>query len=124
RRHSLAARGPLRAMLDEAAIVHAPLRAIVAAIKHRPDAAGEGLMSDLDDESARGLLAALLVEERVPEDAGASIVEFQRRLERRQRMRRMRDLSRSIAEAQATGGADAPIHDALRKLDRESREVY
>lgn len=122
--HSVPARATLLAMLDEGDIVHAPLRAIVAAIKQRPDAAPEGLMTDLDDESARGLLAALLVEERAPEDTGASIAEFQVRLERRQRMRRMRELSRSIAEAQATGGADAPIHDALRKLDRESREVY
>ena len=122
--HSLAAREALLALLDEADIAHAPLRAVVAAIKRRPDAAPEGLMTDLDEESARGLLAALLVEERMPEDAAASIAEFQRRLERRQRMRRMRELSRSIAEAQATGGADAPIHDALRKLDRESREVY
>ena len=81
-------------------------------------------MGDLDDEEARGVLAALLVEERPPEGVGASIVEFQRRLERRRRLRRMRELSRTIAEAQATGGADAPIQDALQKLDRESKEVY
>ena len=81
-------------------------------------------MTDLDDESARGVLAALLVEERPPDDVGASIAEFQRRLERRQRLRRMRALSRSIAEAQATGGADAPIRDALLRLQRESQEVY
>ena len=122
--HSVPARQALLVMLDEADIVNAPLRAIVAAIKHRPDAAPEGLMTDLDDESARSALAALLVEERLLEDASASIAEFQQRLERRQRMRRMRVLSRGIAEAQASGGADAPIHDALLALQRESREVY
>ncbi len=36
----------------------------------------------------------------------------------------MRELSRGIAEAQASGGADAPIHDAMLALQRESREVY
>ncbi len=122
--HSLPARRTLLAMLDEADVVNAPLRAIVAAIKQRPDAAPEGLMTDLDDDAARGALAALLVEERLLEDASACIVEFQRRLERRQRMRRMRELSRGIAEAQASGGADAPIHDAMLALQRESREVY
>ena len=81
-------------------------------------------MSDLDDEAASGLLAALLVEEHAPEGEGVSIAEFERRLDRRQRLRRMRELSRGIAEAQATGGADAPIQDALHRLDRESKEVY
>ena len=47
--HSLPARGTLLAMLNEADVVNAPLRAIVAAIKQRPDAAPEGLMTDLDD---------------------------------------------------------------------------
>jgi hypothetical protein len=81
-------------------------------------------MTDLDDESARGVLAALLVEERSPDDESASVAEFQRRLERRQRLRRLRALSRSIAEAQATGGADAPMQETLLLLHRESREVY
>jgi hypothetical protein len=81
-------------------------------------------MTDLDDESTRGVLAALLVEERDADGEGASVAEFQRRLERRRKLRSMRALSRSIAEAQATGGADAPIQDAMLKLHHESREVY
>ena len=122
--HSTSARQSLLAAVDETDMAHPPLRAIVSALKGRPDAAPEGLMGDLDDDAARGLLAALLVEERPLEDAAASIAEFGRRLERRQRLRRMRQLSRSIAEAQASGGADAPIDDVLMKLYRESQEVY
>jgi DNA primase len=118
------ARRTLLSLLDDADVSHAALRAIVAALRGRPEATAEGLMTDLDDESSRGVLAALLVEEREADDEGASVTEFQRRLERRQRLRRMRALSRSIAEAQATGGADAPIQDALLMLHRESREVY
>jgi hypothetical protein len=105
-------------------MTHASLRVIVSALRVRPDATAEGLMTDLDDESVRGVLAALLVEERPLEDEGAIVAEFQRRLERRQKLRSMRELSRSIAEAQATGGADAPIQDALHRLNRESKEVY
>ena len=122
--HSSPARATLLPMLDEGDISHGPLRSIIIALKLRPDATAEGLMTDLDDEPARGALAALLVEERQSDDEGASIAEFQRRLERRQRLRSMRALSRSIAEAQAAGGVDAPIQDALVKLHRESKEVY
>jgi DNA primase len=122
--HSSPARQRLLSLLDDSDLSHAALRAIIAALRLRPDTVAEGLMTDLDEESARGVLAALLLEERPPDDAGASIEEFQRRLERRQRLRRMRELSRSIAEAQATGGADAPIQDALLRLHRESQEVY
>jgi DNA primase len=122
--HSPPARQTLLSLLDDSDMSHAALRAIIVALKLRPDATAEGLMTDLDDEAARGELAALLVEERPPDDVGASIAEFQRRLERRQRLRRMRELSRSIAEAQATGGVDAPIQDALLRLHRESQEVY
>jgi DNA primase len=118
------ARQTLLSLLDDSDVSHAPLRAIVGALRLRPDATAEGLMTDLDDESARGVLAALLVEERSSDDESASVAEFQRRLERRQRLRRLRALSRSIAEAQATGGTDAPMQETLLMLHRESREVY
>ena len=121
---SSSARQALLSLLDDSDVSHAPLRAIVTALRLRSDATAEGLMTDLDDESARGVLAALLVEERDPDDESASVAEFQRRLERRQKLRSMRQLSRSIAEAQATGGVDAPTQDALLMLHRESREVY
>ena len=121
---SSSARQALLSLLDDSDVSHAPLRAIVTALRLRSDATAEGLMTDLDDESARGVLAAFLVEERDPDDESASVAEFQRRLERRQKLRSMRQLSRSIAEAQATGGVDAPTQDALLMLHRESREVY
>jgi DNA primase len=122
--HSSSARQALLGLVDDGDMTHASLRVIVSALRVRPDATAEGLMTDLDDESVRGVLAALLVEERPLEDEGAIVAEFQRRLERRQKLRSMRELSRSIAEAQATGGADAPIQDALHRLNRESKEVY
>ena len=122
--HSSLACRALLPLLDERDMAHAALRAIVTALRQRPGAMPEALMTDLDDEPTRSVLAALLVEERQSDDEGASVEEFQRRLERRQKLRRMRELSRSIAEAQATGGIDAPIQDALHSLNRESKEVY
>ena len=121
---SSAARQTLLSLLDDTDVSHPALRAIVVALRERPEATAEGLMTDLEDESARGVLAALLVEERDPDGEATSVLEFQRRLERRQRLRRLRALSRSIAEAQATGGTEAPIHEELLMLHRESREVY
>jgi DNA primase len=118
------ARHTLLSLLDDTDVSHPALRAIVVALRERPEATAEGLMTDLEDESARGVLAALLVEERDPDGEATGVLEFQRRLERRQRLRRLRALSRSIAEAQATGGTEAPIHEELLMLHRESREVY
>jgi DNA primase len=118
------ARQTLLVLLDDGDVSYPPLRAIVAALRIRPDATAEGLMTDLDDETARGVLAALLVEEREADGAAASVAEFQRRLERRRKLRSLRQLSRSIAEAQAAGGVDAPVEDALHRLNRESKEVY
>jgi DNA primase len=122
--HSSRARRALLPLLDDSDMSHATLRSIVIALRLRPDAMPEGLMTDLDDESARGVLAALLVEERELDDEGASVPEFQRRLERRRKLRSMRELSRSIAEAQAAEGVDAPLQDALHRLNRESKEIY
>ncbi|MBI4637760.1 MAG: DNA primase [Candidatus Rokubacteria bacterium] len=122
--HHAGAREVLLPLCDQADLADVSLRAIVKALKGRPEAGAETLMSDLPDDPARSLLAALLVEERPFPDPGASIRQFQSRLQRRARLRRMRQVSRSIAEAQAAGGAHASLEDDLRTLARESREVY
>ncbi len=121
--HVVDARVRLLPLLDEAELTAPALRAIVIALRQRPDAGAESLMTDLPDEG-RGLLAALLVAEREEADPRAGIDQFEKRLERRQRLRRMRELSRGIAETQATHGAQAPLEDALRDLEHEGREVY
>jgi DNA primase len=121
---SAPARGALLDLVDDTELSHPTLRLIVSALKARPEATAEGLMTDLEDESARGVLAALLVEDRRLDDDAASIAEYHRRLERRRRLRRLRALSRDIAEAQAQSGTEAPIQQALLMLHRESREVY
>ncbi|HZN52708.1 MAG TPA: toprim domain-containing protein, partial [Methylomirabilota bacterium] len=123
--HSPEARTPLLALLAEADdLAHGALRAIVGALKRRPDAAAESLMTDLETDEARSVLSSLLVEDRESVDARVSIEQFQRRLERSQRLRRAREVSQSIAETQAKTGVTAPMHAELRTLHQESAVVY
>jgi DNA primase len=122
--HSVEARTSLLAMLDETDLGHTPLRSIVAALKLRPDASAESLMTDLETDEARSVLSSLLVEDRESLDAQVSIGQFQRRLERSQRLRRAREVSQTIAETQAKTGVAAPMHTELRTLHEESAVVY
>jgi hypothetical protein len=123
--HSEAARTALLAPLGESdEIGHAALRAIVEALRRRPDAPAESLMTDLPTDEARSVLSSLLVEDRESVDARVSIGQFQRRLERSQRLRRARELSQVIAETQAKTGVAAPMDTELRTLHKESAVVY
>jgi len=122
--HSQDARTTLLPLLTGAGdFGHASLRAIVTALHGRPGASAETLMTDLDTDEARGLLASLLIEDRQELDVHVSIEQFHRRLERSLRLRRARTLSLGIAEAQAAG-AGASVAEALRGLHAESAVVY
>ena len=123
--YSAEARGALLGLLGESdELGHASLRAIVDALKHRPDATAESLMPDLPTDEARSVLSSLLVEDRESVDARVSIGQFQRRLERSQRLRRAREVSQAIADVQAKTGVAAPMHAELRTLHKESAVVY
>jgi len=118
--HAPGARPRLLPLLDERELGAEPLRLIVSALKARPDAPAEGLLADLPD-TARNLLASLLVEEREHEDLPATIEQFARRLERGLALKRMRELSRGIAETPVEAGT-LP-HDEFRTLTREGKWV-
>ena len=123
--HSDEARAVLLALLGEPdEVAHASLRAIVVALRRRPDASAESLMTDLPTDEARSVLSSLLVEDRESVDARVSIGQFQRRLERSQRLRRAREMSQAIAETQAKTGVAAPMDAELRTLHKESAVVY
>ena len=123
--HSDEARAALLALLGESdELGHASLRAIVEALRRRPDASPESLLTDLPTDEARSVLSSLLVEDRESVDARVSIGQFQRRLERSQRLRRAREASQAIAETQAKTGVAAPMHAELRTLHKESAVVY
>jgi DNA primase len=122
--HASDARAELLPLLAAADVRDERLRHIVMALVARPDADAEALMSDLPDESTRGLLAALLVEDRELDDRQAIVGQFKIHLEREQRLKRQREVLRVIAETQATTGAAAAVHDELRALHEDSRVVY
>jgi hypothetical protein len=123
--HSGEARAALLGLLGESdELGHASLRAIVEALRRRPDAPAENLMTDLSTDEARSVLSSLLVEDRESVDARVSIGQFQRRLERGQRLRRAREVSQAIAETQAKTGVAAPMDTELRTLHKESAVVY
>lgn len=122
--HVPGARTELLPLLEAEDLTHPGLHAVFKALRERPEASGEALMPDLPGETERGLLAALLVEERSwPEPAGV-IQEYRRRYEIRHRLRRIRQVTQAIARAQAAGDpTPAELEAELRELDRQAREV-
>jgi DNA primase len=122
--HVKESRAALLALLDLADMRDERLRGVVTALAARPEADAETLMTDLPDDTTRGLLAALLVEDRTLENPAGIIEQFKIHLEREQRLKRQRALSRVIAESQATTGPAAAVHDEIRALYDESKIVY
>ena len=122
--HVKESRGPLLALLDIAEMRDERLRHVLTALAARPEADAETLMTDLPDDSTRGLLAALLVEDRVLDNPAGIIEQFKTHLEREQRLKRQRTLTRVIAESQAATGSAAAVHDEFRALYDESKIVY
>src|SRR5262249_38524301 len=116
--------GGLLPLVEPAAFGQKALQEIVAALKQRPEAAAETLLTDLTDEAARSTLAALLVRERDVPDVGSTIQQFARLLDRMQRLRRMRELGRSIAELQEMQGVQAVPEALPRALVEDGTVVH
>jgi DNA primase len=117
------ARTALLPLLEPADVAHPALREIVETLKGSPALEATALLSAVASEAARHMISALIVEDGSVEDAASSIEQFQRRLEFSNRRRRVRELSRSIALAQARDGAVA-LHGELLAVQRDSARVY
>jgi len=112
-------------LADDEDVTHGGLRALVAALRRAPECPAEALMSELAGEGERGLLAALLVDEREWPHLTAQIDEWRRRIEIRRRKRRIHQVTRAIVEAQAAGDPSLPRLEAeLESLQREARAVH
>ncbi len=117
------ARTELLPVLEDTDLAHLGLRALLAALR-RTSGPPEALMSELSGDGERGLLAALLIEEREWGDAHSQVLELRRRYHIRRRRDRVREVRETIARAQATGGPAMPEVDAeLRELQREAEAV-
>jgi hypothetical protein len=100
------------------------LQPIFAALRSRPDAESESLMSDLPDDDSRGVLAALLVDERTLGDRDTLVAQFAKHLEREQRLKHQHELARRIAETDAVTGLADAVDDQFRALHATSKAVY
>ena len=121
---STPARTTLLPLLEPTDVAHPALREVVEALKAAPDMPATALLSTVVSEAARHMISALIVEDDGDvEDVTSSIAQFQRRLEFVSRRRRVRELSRSIAVAQAKDGASA-LDGELYAVQRDSARVY
>jgi DNA primase len=119
---SAPARTTLLPLLELADVAHPALREVVEALKAFPTLDAAALLSTGASEAARHMISALIVEEGGVEDVTSSIEQLQRRLEYLNRRRRVRELSRSIAVAQARDSASA-LDGELLAVQRDSARV-
>jgi DNA primase len=121
--HVEQARVELLPILEDSDVAHPTLRALLTALRQAPGPP-ESLMSQLAKEDERGLLAALLIEERQWEDTHSQVLELRKRYHIRRRRERLRQVRETIVRAQATGDPALPGLEAeLRELQREAEAV-
>ncbi len=114
------ARVELLPVLTDEDVVHQGLRLVVTALRRTPGALPEALMAELEGDRERGLLAALLVEDRKWGDTHSHVAELKRRYHIRHRKHRVHQVTRAIIDAQATGDPALPaLEDELRGLQRD-----
>jgi DNA primase len=114
------ARAELLPVLADEDVVHQGLRLVLTALRRAPGALPEALMAELEGERERGLLAALLVEERKWGDTHSHVAELKRRYHIRHRKHQVHLVTRAIIDAQATGDPALPaLEDELRGLQRD-----
>ena len=123
--HEEQARIGLLPYLEEEQIAHPGLRAILGALRRAAEGmAPEALMGELGSEAERGLLAALLMEQREWIDVQIQVTDLQKRYDIRRRKLRIRELSLAITQAQATGDpAVAGLEAELRSLQDQAQAV-
>jgi DNA primase len=114
------ARAELLPVLTDEDVAHQGLRLVLTALRRTPGALPEALMADLEGDRERGLLAALLVEDRKWGDTHSHVAELKRRYHIRHRKHRVHQVTRAIIDAQATGDPALPaLEDELRGLQRD-----
>jgi hypothetical protein len=117
------ARAALLPVIEDSDVAHLGLRALLAALR-QASGPPEALMQRLDGEAERGLLAALLIEEREWGDAHSQVLELRKRYDIRRRQERLGHLRETITRAQATGDPAPPGLEAeLREFQREAEAV-
>ncbi|HYB43538.1 MAG TPA: DNA primase [Candidatus Methylomirabilis sp.] len=121
--HVEEARADLLPILEDTDVSHPGLRLLLAALR-RTSGPPEALLSELESEAERALLAALLIEERAWPDAHSQVAELRKRYHIRRRRERIRQVSEAIAQGQAAGDpAQSRVEAGLTELQREAEAV-
>ena len=120
------ARATLLPLVEAADVTHKSLWVIVGALQQHPDVPAESLLVEMETQETRDLLAKLLIEERDIADRPAAIEQFRRRLERARRLRRLRTVSQTVAEAQSQAASSAVPMDSsvVIELHQEGAGVH
>ncbi len=114
------AREELLPVVEDEEVAHPGLRILLSALRQAPAIRPEALMAELEGEAERGLLAALLVEERQWADTHSQVGELKKRYDIRRRKKRVRQVAQAIVQAQATGDPALPaLEEELRSLQRD-----
>jgi len=119
-------RAALLPLVEPADVLHKGLWAIVGALQQNPELPAEALLAEVEAQDTRDLLAKLLIEERDITDRPAAIEQFRRRLERARRLRRLRSVSQTVAEAQSQAASSAVPMDSsyVVELHQEGAGVH
>jgi DNA primase len=121
--HAEEARTELLPILEDTDVTHPGLRAVLVALR-KASGPAESLMSELDGEWERSLLASLLIDDRQWADIHSHVLELRKRYHIRRRRERVRRVREAITRAQATGDpALAGLEVELRELQREAEAV-
>ncbi len=115
--HVPESRPVLLPIVEDADLTHPALRGLLAGLRARPDAPAEALMGDLAGDAERGILAALLLDERDWSNAATVAAQFKHRFELKRRLRRIREVSRAIAEGRSSEAE-------LLTLQREGEQAH
>ena len=118
------ARAELLGVIEDEDLGHPGLRKLLGVIRRAPMAPPEAFMAEMETDAERGLLSALLVEERRWSDTQIIVDQTKKRYDIRRRKQRVRQASEAIAQAQAVGDSTLPAVEAeLRSLQREEEAV-
>ena len=102
------ARAELLTVLEDEDVAHPGLRRLLTVLRRAPLAPPEALMADLETEAERGLLSALLVEERQWSDTQVIVDETKKRYDMRRRKQQLRQGLQAIVHRSGVGRSIRP----------------
>jgi DNA primase len=119
------ARAELLTVLEDEDVAHPGLRRLLTVLRHAPLAPPEALMADLETEAERGLLSALLVEERQWSDTQVIVDETKKRYDMRRRKQQLRQGLQAIVHNQGAGDPSGEVAKAgMQRFHEQALEVH